>query len=1195
MVQAKNKKTNEVFTKNQNKIMNLNSFCHIPVKSGTNWRSLIKILITMKLVMILSVLFMQQVYARVNAQTITLSCEKVSLKKIFKEINQQTGYEFLYNSQMIEKAAPVSVTLDKATISDALESCFKGQPFSYAIEGKTIVVTPKTKVQDITLRGRITDKKGNPLFGANVFIKGTLKGTATDPNGYYNIEVPENAILIFSFLGYQKIEVTFHGQSEINLVLEEGSSELAELAFVSTGYQKIRPEQSTGSLATIRARDFDTRVNTTDVLKGLENKIPGLLINNDIKFEGNSLFQIRGISTINGNKQPLIVVDGYPTELTLEMINPNEIESITILKDAAAATVYGVRASNGVIVIERKKAVIGRANVRFQATASITPKENYSRYRWDTDASNTSIDYFRTYYGNMIGPYVWYDVQNPFFGAFYNYPAAFFVMAKQAAGVITADEASQQFATLGSYNNTKDYGRLFLRNASIRTYNLDISGGDEHALYYITANYTSSDLSKIKNENNRFMLSGRTTLNLSKRLSLDLTMDFQKTKTNSVPVPDINNIYPYERFQDDDGNPLSLYYKSNSNPYYNEVLMSMGLLDNMYYPLVDINEISDKTNTLNNRITANFRYDIGHGFNFSFGGVYENSRTDTKYLASENSSEVHQYINYYTQNGSQGLIYNIPKGSFLKQQTSSTTGYTLRAQLNYDKQIAEDHSLNLILGGEVRDALDKSSSAAYFGYNDQTLIHQPVDYSKLWGPNYFPTYASANPPILFLYDILFNQGYEDNRFVSVYSNVVYSYKGKYSFTGSVRVDQSNLFGTDPKYRYKPLWSVGAAWNLHKENFMQDIDWVKSLKLRAAYGFNGNVAKKALPQVIAKAGLNNFNPSSVTSMLTLYSYANSGLRWEQTSNFNIGLDYTIFKNLTGSIDYYSRKSTDLLATNQIDASKGGTSALVNQASISNKGLEISLSADWITRKNFNWNTGLAFSYNSSKVLQVYNELTTASSAMDYINGSYNNFLEGYAIGAIFNYRYAGLNSEGKMLIYDKDGVAKEYSYDANISDIDYVGSSIPSLNAGISNRVDIGNFYAYCMINYYGGFKVRVPVPFAGDVRPLEGASNYWKQAGDENKADILPSVLYSYYSEIGNSDRYTVNGSYFTIGDLTLAYSFRDSKLLNKTNIYNLELRLQASNLYTLALNKYNYSMATGSYAKSYLTPTYSVGLYVNF
>jgi hypothetical protein len=390
--------------------------------------------------------------------------------------------------------------------------------------------------------------------------------------------------------------------------------------------------------------------------------------------------------------------------------------------------------------------------------------------------------------------------------------------------------------------------------------------------------------------------------------------------------------------------------------------------------------------------------------------------------------------------------------------------------------------------------------------------------------------------------------------------------------------------------------------VHKEQFMQEAQWVKSLRLRVAHGFNGNVAKNALPQVIASDVLNNSNPSAPFPSLQLFSFANSGLRWEESRNFNVGISYSIFKGISGSIDYYIKTSKDILALNQIDASKGGSSALVNQASIRNKGLEINLQADWITRRNFNWNTGFVFAHNTNKVLDVYNPNITASSyASAYVDGAYANYLKGYAVGTLFNYRYAGIDNTGAALIYDKEGKAVvSNTNEAYIgAQIDYAGTAIPVINFGLSNRVDIGSFYAYVMINYYGKFAVRTPVPNAADIRPLRGAGNFWRQPGDEKNPDVLPAFVtttgFAHYLNMSRSDKYTVKGDYFTLGDITAAYSFRKAKFLKRWGIPGLEIRAQASNVYTLALNRYYYSVATGSFEKSYLTPTYSASLFINF
>jgi TonB-linked outer membrane protein, SusC/RagA family len=1176
------------------------------------WRqpNLTKIFLVMKLTAVLLTAFMVHASAKGLAQTVTYSARNVPIEQVFNEIKKQTGYFFLYTEAVLEKAKPVTISVRNMPLTSFLDELFKNQPLQYAIASKTITVTasatPSQKETErytsITLK--ITDSVGAPLSGASVTVRNKQAWGITNTKGELTLNVEEGDIISISFVGYETKRVTvtaamLSSPNSVVIVLKRAEEKLDEVAItINNGYQHIRPEQSTGSTFTLRTKEYESRINTNDFLSGLQNKIPGLLINNDIQFEDNSLFQIRGISTIKGNRSPLIVVDGYPTDLSLELIDPNEIESVTVLKDAAAATIYGARSSNGVIIVERKKAKAGKIRVNFRSTAMFRPKERYDRYRWADNASEIVADYEKE--RNMNANAAAWAQLNSLQGFNYVNPATMIMYHwRSDSDPISTEERDRQLAALTSYDNSADYSRLFLRTSTTQTYNLDLSGGSDRILYYLTANYTHNNAMKVKNDDGIFRLSARTTMKLSDRFSLDLNTDFQEARRNGVPVPDINNILPYERFEDENGNPVALASGSKVTPVYNSFIMSQGLLDNLYYPLPDLNEVSDLRRAANNRITANFRYKIAPGFNLSFGGVYESARSDNRHLASENSTEARQMVNYYTvPNTPSGLNYRIPKGAFLKQTFGNTRGFTLRAQANYDKQVGVNHSFNVIAGAEVRKLLNTGSTTSYFGYNDQTLFLQPVDF-KVISNNFGPTYARQNGGLS--YSSLFNQTYSDDRFISAYSNLVYSYKGKYSVTGSIRVDQSNLFGTDPKYKYKPLWSVGAAWNIHREAFLQDITWVSVLKLRAAHGFNGNVAKDALPQVIASDRLNNLNPIVAIPALELLAHANSGLRWEQTRNLNIGVNFELFKGISGSIDYYIKKSTDILATNQIDASKGGTSALINEASIRNNGIELSLQADWISRRTFNWNTGFVFANNTSKVLEVYNaDINNSSPSWQYISGSYANYLKGYSVGALFNYRYAGLDNTGYPLIYDKDGKVKPlFTNDEKILDVSYAGSSIPVINIGISNRVDIGNFYVYCMLNYYGGFKVRVPVPNASDLRPLEGAGHYWKQPGDEKDPDILPQITSSsgkqHYFHLANSDRYTVNGSYLTLGDCTAAYSFRGRKWVQNAGLSNLEIKLQASNIYTVAFNKYDYSLATGSYAKPYMTPVYAAAVNISF
>lgn len=1174
-----------------------------------------KLWLSMQLTTGLLILSLFQVSAATMGQKITMDQKNVPLKTLFKEIRKQTGYNFFYDGHVVTNEIKGNLSVSNATIDEALTDMLRGLPLNYEIKDKTVLITKKETLllykivnayKFIEVRGKILDEKGAPLSGANIIVKGTVKTTKSNEKGDFFIPgVENNAVLVISYVGYEPIEIGLKDAvMPLEIKLDIATGRLKEVGItVNTGYQRIAPEQSTGAVSIINTRDYESRISS-NFLDGLVNRMPGLMINNDVTVtstingttSSRTLFNIRGISTMTGNQNPLIVVDGYPTELSLNMIDPNEIKSVTILKDAAAATIYGVRASNGVIVIERKQANPRMPQITFRTTIGLTPKEDYSRYRWADDASSIAVDYQRGRYASSVNANTWNTL--PTFAGSQGYDPTYYVLAQQAAGIISAADAEAKFAEMKSYNNSQDYSRLFLRTAATQTYNLNLSGGSDRATYYITANYTDNALQQQRSGNNRFLLAGRTTLNLSKRLSLELNTEYQEDRSQSGVVPNIYNINSYERFQDANGNPLPIFLNSGLNPYYNRAIMNLGLEDHLNYPLVELDQVTDKRQTINNRTTANFKYRLGDAFRLSFGGIYETSRTSLRHFATGLSSEARQYINSYATQTGTVISYTIPKGGFLQQQFANTSGYTARAQLDYNKRLGSDHSLNGIIGGELRKITDEGGSAAYFGYNDQSLLQQSVNWSNI-ANNTVQKNVTRHKSLDF--NSLFNQKFVDNRYISAYSNIVYSFKDTYSLTGSIRIDQSNLFGTDPKYKYKPLWSVGAAWNIHKESFMKNLTWLKQLKLRAADGFNGNVAKLSLPQVIAKSATNTYTtPNSVA--LQVASYANSSLRWEQTHSINLGLDYKIFNGISGSVDYYTKKSTDLLASAFIDPTIGTSPTLINSGSIRNRGVEFNLRGDWIVKPRFSWNTGLVISHNTSKVLDVYQ---TQAFYPDVVNKF--GYRKDYPVGALFAYRSAGLDATGYPRVKDENGniysvnnttAGFNYVVLESAGTIRYVGSSVPKVNAGLSNRIDVGNFYFYCMINYYGGFKVFAPRANPTVTRPLEGSSNYWRQPGDEQNTDVMlisgfsntaPGWAYNY------ADSHVVNGDYLTLGDLTVSYSFRNTNLLKSIGLSHLELKAQGANLWTVGLNKYNYSLATGSYAKSYLTPTYTFALFTNF
>ena len=1202
------------------------SFPVIPGNGMARQRTFIKTLLVVKLTVLLLTITLFSAQAGTMAQRLSITGKNLTFKQIFASVEQQTGYVVFGNRELFAVRETFSLNVQDVLLEDLMTEILKDQPFEYSIAGRTILISNRApaspgkrvpELQAAPVTGRVVDSSGAPVQGASVRLKPGNKGAFTNADGGFVIAnvPPGDYTLEISLVGHQSIvqKITVSGNETLALgsftiqVNPRAMNEVVVTNTVNTGYQRILPQQTTGSIAQISTKEYESRINV-DFLSGLQNRLPGLLINNDVQFQGNNLFQIRGISTMTGNPTPLIVVDGYPTDLSLNDINPNEIESVTILKDAAAAAIYGVRASNGVIIIDRKKGVAGKAQVAFRSTWGFRPHEDYSRYRYAS--TKVATDILRENYKDgedvNFGFYrglIFNDIStdgNTFFGSD-NTRA---LLINKSLGTITQQQMEDGFEKLSEYNNADDYEKYFLRTALTQQYNLNISGGTAKTIYYITGNYLGNRLNEKNNDDRKLQLSGRLNLGLSKRLSFELLTDYNEMVRHAAPIMDINKLYPDERLADENGNPLPVMSGSEGvGRITDSIRKPLGGYDNRMYPLAEMNEVKTRQRVVDYRTTVNLKYNIYPGLDLSLGGIYETSQMQQRRYASEQSALARQLVNRYTlaATPSAPITFLLPKGGNLLQTQSLMRNFTARAQLSFNKRITSQHSLNAIAGAEVRGNITESSQAGYFGYNDQTLLLQPVDFARLI--NTYSGILYGNAPLNV--DETFWQKYTDDRFVSGYMNAVYSFRDKYSVTGSIRVDQSNLFGTDPQYRYKPLWSVGLAWNIDREKFMQDIYWVDVLKMRVARGFNGNVSKNSLPQVIAQSVQHNVF-AQPTSALDIFSPANSGLRWEQTDNFNAGLDFTLFKNIAGTVDYYNKKSTDILGKMDIDPFSGFTPTLVNQASIRNSGWEFALHADWISKRRLNWNTGFVFSHNKSKVLEAYvlkpglNELNGVISSLTILSAAAGGYIKGEPVGNIYSYRYAGIDDEGFALQYDSKGAVTQMRVlnDEGIASLDSRGTTIPANNMGISNRVDIGNFYFYCMVNFYSGFVVKVPIPDVLAIRPAEGAGKYWVKPGDELVEDALPSR--SYISAYGreqfpNSDRFIMSGAYLTIGDITVSYNLRDLPVMKRTGFTSFEVKAQASNVYTKAFNRKNYSIATGSYLKTYMTPTYTIGLFTNF
>lgn len=1212
----------------------------ILVRRGVYTRAPItrQILLQMKLTIFFLTLLLVQVSGRTLSQKITYAGRNVPLEKVFAAIEQQTGYVFFYNSRDMVKAGPVSVALKEASLQLALEQSLKNQPLRFVIKGNTVFIKASDgQLADDALEmypppplhkisGVVMNAAGLPVEGVAVSIPVLNKGTATDKMGIFVLtDIPQGVYTVeASFIGYQRFSASVQVNAKdayLKILLEETSNSLGEVAItsVNTGYQKIRKDQLTGAASTVTEAQYQQREALTgNFLESLEGKVPGLVYNNQT-----GELTIRGVSTFDAVKQPLIVVDGFPTEIDLRTINPMDIISVSVLRDAAAASIYGVRASNGVIVVETRRGKSGKPVLNLRSSLGIQDKPDFSylKYAPASEFVQLQADYFRIAKTSRSLYDLGYYKMNPAEEILFQGP-----MDGVANPVLTLEQVNAKLATLGAYDNLKEYERLFYQNRQVRNANIDASGGNERATYMLGVNYLGETPVNRGSEYNQLMVNMANTIRFSNRVSLDFKGTYTNGITKAGTTPAYNDFYPYEHLADENGQALAVSMppaRSNSSkviyPSTNATLMSLGLYDQLYYPYRELTSATTTTKASAARFQGRINTKITGWLTADIGGSYENQQSTIDKLYLEDSYRVRTLVSSMAKKDpvtGKAVYENMPQGNILTKTAQKITNYTLRGQLNFNKTLnSRLHDISAIAGIEQKRTLSTGFTNSYFGYDPQTLISKPAN-MQLLGATTAAAFSQLGTITQFRSTDYFNQTEVERRFMSYYGQATYIFNRKYVATGSFRIDQSNLFGSDPKYRNKPLWSAGVNWRLGEEGFMRDIQLIDQLQLRAATGFNGNVpSTNGGPYLTLSTALNTQlnTPLAYNDVL---SPENQSIRWETTRNYNVGADYSILKNrLSGSIDWYLKKSVDVFGQFDADPTSGFNQYLANTASIRNTGWEFQVNSVNIVNKKFQWRTQVSASFNNSKVLSV--KATEFANTQLIVSG--NNNIKGYPLGALFSYNYGGLNSLGQPYVLDAKGNQRVLAFygtaqvDVTQADLIYNGTTVPRYVLGLNNQFSIGAFDVSFLWMYYGGHKMRVEQPNPNTIgsysnNPLEGSSKYWRKTGDEAftrmpgyvRASSLAVGYYQSYALYGYqyASEFVRNADFIRLRDVIVTYHLK-SKAVQKAGFTNPMLRLQAQNpfRYTFSGNDIDPDAINRlSGARSLpARPLYSITLSTNF
>lgn len=1147
---------------------------------------------------------------------ISLNVNNLTVAKVIERLEYTTDYRFVYNVRSVDLDRTINLNANEAPIEVILNKIFTNTSTDFKVSGTHIILTPRKETietpavakeaePDFIVKGRVTDEKGMPLVGAAISDNGSGRGVNTDFNGEYQIiAVNSQTTLAFSYLGFVRQEIKVDGKSVINVVLKEETQQLGEIV-LTTGYQNITAEKATGSFSNLKAKDFkEQRLNSLD--KILEGRIVG--------YQNG---QIRGTTTMTGVSAPLYVIDGFPVESTkltpystieenVPNLNLEDIETITVLKDAAASSIYGARAANGVVVITTKKAKAGKTNISFSSNLTVTPYRNY------TSNLTNSADIINIEKGWAAGNP---NLQGANGGAYAQSlldNAAFTSLGMQAllngsAGNISQADMNNRLNQLGSqgYKYYDDIAKYAKRDQYFMQHNLSLGKASDNNTFNASLTYKDNQLEDIYSDNKTVGLNLKNSTQINYWLTLDLGtyLNYGSGNTQSYFASgrDANFKYqPYNQLVNADGTSFVSTAASRYDIYTLQSMQDYGLYNMDFAPKDELrNNLIQNKNFLN-RTYAKFNVRFSDAFSYDAMFQYEYGSDRGEQVFDKNSYYVRNKVNgMVTIDNNNQAVYNLPYGDIVQNTDQLTNAYNFRQQLNFNQTFNDKHEVSAIAGMEIRHTKLEFNTNTRYGYDAQTLSFAPINqadllqvYGSIFGGYMSQDEFSLEKELL-------------NRYVSVYSTGGYTYDGRYTVSGSIRLDRSNLWGTNSEYQNEPTWSVGGGWNINKESFF-NVSWIDALKLRGSYGIGGNIAKDAAPYLTAYY---NTNPNVGGAEGTVRSRPNPELSWEKTTTTNIGLDFSFFKNrLGGTLDFYNKKGENLLASSQGIPTEGwGYSTYkINNGEMTNKGVEVSLRGTIVKTPSFSWDAAVLYANNKNNVdyvnveAPVYYLQFDQAQAFPRVGTNYN---------SIYGYKWAGLSNAGLPQVLDAAGQPSIYNLGELEAIKDY-GSAVPIHSGSFHTSVNYKNFSLSALFIYELGHKVRntfLPMltneynsGLGGYVTDITAVNNHiagsWKQPGDEAFTNV-PRVVYEYEPEF-NSDSYDIyryadinilDASNIRLSNISLAYEM-PSTIIKKVKLDGVRFNLNAENVYTFAKSRDAKYMLGG-----FQSPSFVLGVNVNF
>jgi TonB-linked SusC/RagA family outer membrane protein len=1019
--------------------------------------------------------------------------------------------------------------------------------------------------QVVTIQGKLLAAGTNePLGNMVIKLKNSKRVMVTDQFGAFSFSLSGLDTLELNNMNYQHLEISVNTQTPEPLVIRlVPLAKVMDEVVVNTGYQSVPKERATGSFVAINKELFNQQSGTT-VLDRLETISNGLYI--DRKTNGGSKIVIRGLSTIQGPRAPLIVLDDFPYEGDLQNIKPEDVESISILKDAAAASIWGTRAGNGVIVITTKKGKYNQLiRVELSSNVLITGEPDLFTQPTIRPADGIAVEQFlyaKGFYNSLLNSTPWLAVS-----------PVVELLRQRDKGIITPAQADAGINSLAAHDLKDDFNKYVYQKGINFQQAVTLRGGSKNMKWNLSGGW-DKNTGVLDNSYNRINLRSSQSFRLSDQLELTTGIDYTQStalggRQGFGQLRPFSGLLPaYTSLADANGNALPVMYQYRKS--YTDTVGGGILPDWNWYPLTDY--ANSRSSSRLQAIIANtgLTYKLNKAFSLNVKYQYAQQGNADAVLYNPDSYFARNFVNSYTViNRSTGkLTYNVPQGGILDQGNGTLETHNVRGMLNFTKS-SEAHDITAIAGAEYRQVKNSYNSYRVYGYDPDLLTYGTVDYKTAF-PNLLTRSSSQVPANMSFSRTL-------NRYISFFANGAYTFKKKYTLSASGRRDASNLFGVSANNRWSPLWSTGASWDIVKETFFR-LQQFSSLKLRVSYGVSGNAdpSKSAVTTLLVTGN----SAYTQTPEARITQFKNAELGWEKVKMLNLGIDFGIWNNrLRGTVEYYHKKGLDLFGTQPIDYTGLAFDRVTkNVAAISGHGWDIGLNSQNITG-SFSWNSMLNLNFNKDRVVKNY---LVNQQGSNYTLGGAISAVEGHPVFALYDYKWAGLDPlTGDPQGMYQGAVSKNYTQITGsgtlISDMQYIGPSLPTAVISLGNTFIWKNFSLNINISgKFGAWFQRSSVNYGNLFNNRDGHTDYalrWQQPGDELHTTV-PSMIYPF--NLRRDNFYTYSSVLATKGDfvrlqyITLAYDLR-RKQGNKLPFETMQFYMNANNLGLLwKANKFN-------------------------